>query len=74
MTDEESYELLIKYCGGETGLIKVRQMIHTVGIEGTINLVLESYEEQGKVVPEEFQDWMRQSYTYLSNLMSQPHN
>jgi hypothetical protein len=70
MTDKESYELLIKYCGGEKGVLQIREMIRMVGAEGAVQSMKSVYKD----FPKDFENWMRQAFKYLETKMNQPLN
>jgi hypothetical protein len=75
MTDTEAYELLLKYCGGEKGLIMIKDMIHMVGVEGTVNNILRAYGTQYKnEMSEDFKEWVAQSLRHVQKLMNEPVN
>lgn len=64
MTGKEAYELMVKY-SGEEGLFMLREMVHNIGIEGTIVVIQNQYEKKGGVLSDEFKDWIRLSLNYM---------
>lgn len=64
MTDQEAYELMVKYSGND-GIARLQDMIHRVGVESTIDKVIEVYEGETKSIEPEFRNWMRQAINYL---------
>lgn len=74
MTDLEAYELLVKYCGGEIGIIRIREMIHLVGVDKAVDNMCKTYAKNNNEISDDFRQWMQQSFDYLSKKMSQPEN
>lgn len=69
MTDKQAFELMVRHTD-EATLTKTRAMLHAVGVDKVIETMVESYKEQGKMVNEEFKEWMRQSYEYILSTTS----
>lgn len=65
MTDEEAYELLVKY-SGEKGIVLIKEMIHIAGVDIALKNMERSYNKNGHEISNEFKDWMRQAFTYLA--------
>lgn len=65
MTDKEAYELLVKYAG-EKGIVLIKEMIHVAGIDKTLENIEWSYRKNGHKINQEFKDWQRQAFEYLS--------
>jgi len=70
MSDKEAYELLVKY-SNEKSLIQQREMLRQIGIENTMNMIIEAY---GVPLSEDFKNWMFQALTYLNKEMLKPTN
>jgi hypothetical protein len=70
MTDKEAYELLLKYCGGEKGLLMIKEMIHVAGIETATNNMIIVYEQNLGKIPDEFKQWIYQGFKYVQKEMS----
>lgn len=70
MSNEEAYELLVKY-SGEQGILMQKEMLRQVGVKSTFEMIKKSY---GKKLPHEFKSWMKQALEYLNNKMSEPLN
>lgn len=68
MSDKEAYELLVKYSGGEQGLLKTKELVHALGIDGAVSMMADVYKNAGKPLPLDFKEWMRQAFTYMSSL------
>lgn len=67
MTDKEAYELLVKYSGGEQGLLKTKELVHVLGINEAVEMMAKVYKNAGKPLPPDFKEWMRQAFTYMAN-------
>lgn len=63
MTDEEAYELLVKY-SGRNGIAMQSEMLSHIGVEKTMDYLLSQYKTG---VPLEFEKWLFQGLTYLNN-------
>lgn len=60
MSNEEAYELLVKYSRDETTLLKIKAMSHTIGVEGVIEIMSNENEKiKGRPYPDDFKQWMR---------------
>lgn len=74
MTNEEAYELFVEY-NTEEGIIKTREMIHMVGVDGTLKNMEHVFKErEGKGMPEDYREWLLQSLIHLAGKMSEPLN
>lgn len=74
MSNEEAYELLIKYLGGEKGVMMIREMIHHVGVDEAVENMIETYHDLKQKPTEEFKQWMKQAFEFMKNKMQQPLN
>lgn len=74
MSDIEAYELLLEYCGGEKGLILIKDMIHVGGLDVAVKNTIITMEDSGIRVPEDFKEWIRQSFQYIQTEMTKPNN
>jgi hypothetical protein len=74
MTNEEAYELFVKY-NTEDSIQTTMRMIHTVGVDGTLKQLEHVFKEmERKDMPEDYREWLTQSLTYLANKISNPLN
>lgn len=73
MTDKEAFEVFNKYSDEPTKQ-KMKIMLHSVGVDKTVEAVVNSYKEAGKNPPNEFIIVMKQAFTYASLQMSEPLN
>lgn len=70
MTDQEAFELLVKYSGGEVGLSKIKAMILLVGVDKTVsNIIGVGKNKHKKGWNDEFSNWIKQSVLYLEQKM-----
>lgn len=74
MTDKEAFELLVKYGGGEWGLAKIRDMILVANVETAIKNTITILHKRHPNAPKDFDDWIRQAFTYVEKQMKQPLN
>lgn len=75
MTDEEAYELMVKYGGGKRGMTMINEMLHLVGIEGAFNNINISFvNREKKEMPEDFKAWMIQALTHAYRKLAENKN
>lgn len=73
MTDKEAFEIFDKY-SDEPTRAKMKVMLHSVGVDKTVETMVKAYSEGGKTPSEEFISVMKQAFTYASKQMSEPLN
>jgi hypothetical protein len=73
MTDKEAFEVFDKY-SDEPTRAKINIMLHTVGIDKTLQTIVDSYSEKGNVPPIEFISVMKQAFTYINTQLKSSQN
>ena len=73
MTDKEAFETFDKYSDEQTRS-RLRLMLHVVGVDKTLKIMIKTYSERGKPAPPEFIEVMKRAFAYMSKQMAEPLN
>lgn len=73
MTDKEAFEIFDKHSDEPTRQ-RLKIMLYSVGVDKTVEVMVESYKEDGTNPPDEFVSVMKQAFTYALKQMPKPLN
>jgi hypothetical protein len=65
LTDKECFDVMVEW-GGEKTIIMMKEMVHFVGTDKCAQNIIETMENAGKHLTEEFKQFIKRGAVYLS--------
>lgn len=74
MTDQDCYEIMLKWGNGAIGEEMIKEIIRVRGLDGAVNLIYDLYKKEGIEITNDYKDWIFRGFRHIENNMRQESN